>query len=474
MGAAKQIDPQSPTAATNGAWDRYDRALETLTCRALGEPYNFYRIDAEIHQAMFGQGVFGKLLQECREQFRKSNRYNVFTVAAATNLAPETVSEFSRRDSEIDLVYAFEMFRDIYGQFVEIRIADFVSGWVGQNKTSEEIKIEAEKMRRELGVSPRATGSDGKEEFESELLAALDGKVFQYPVKPHLERMRRAVQHYEPGDYVIVAALSGVGKTYYALNTIYYNALQGVPCCCINLENTPKNIQKRMWQLHGGVKFRRDMRGSDEQGTEALRVWEEVKRMPFKSCNPGPTLPAILSTIRHEYNERGIQLVVIDYAQLINIPGYRGGRNYELGEISAAFRALSLELNIVVMVLAQLKQEVSRSGDRRGGLYDIKDCANFAQDATYVHSLYRPFYHEVYENDQGIPYDENYADIRTVKGRETGKMEAQCVFDEIKGFQDNVDSPAPTATQFPATTYNQPAESAIRAARDAEFEDMPF
>lgn len=470
MGAQQSnIEPKSPTAATMGVWDKYDRALETLAARAVGEPYNFFRVDSEIYPAMFGNGFFGQVLAMCQKQFRKENRYSAHTVAAEMSVAPETISALAMRDTEMDLPFAFDMFREIYGQFVEIQIADFVSGWIAQGKTSEEVQIEAGKMRREKGLTPRATGSDGKEEFQAELFAALEGKVFDYPVKPHLSELRKLIPHYEPGDYIVVAALSGVGKTYYGLNTIHHNALNGIPSCCINLENTPKNVQKRIWQMESGIRFRRDMSNlSDEETRTLSNAWDRVKyKMPFKSLNPGPTLPAILSAIRHDYNERGIQFALIDYAQLISIPGYRGGRNYELGEISAAFRALALELQIPIMVLAQMKQEVSKTGDRRGGMYDIKDCANFAQDATFVQTLYRPFYFEIYEDASGNPYAERDADVTVVKGRETGRAFAVCEFDMIRGFQDK----APVSAQFPATPSTPtPPPSAINAAR----EEVPF
>ena len=450
MGATKQhTEVKSPTAAWTGVYDRYDRSLEILTCRALGEPYNFFRIEHELCEPMFGGGVFGKVLEVCQRQFKKDGRFSVQTVAIESGIPPETLSEFSMRHAEMDLPFAFDAFRDTYGQFVEIQIAELVAGWIMQGKTSEEIIIEAEKMRRAKGVRGRSTGTDGVAEFEAELLAAIDGKVFDFPVKPHLPKMRSLTPHYEPGDYIVVAALSGIGKTYYGLNTVYFNALRGVPCCCINLENTPKNILKRIWQMHGGNRFHRDLSGDDRQGIAHLQAWEDVKKLPLRSHNPGPTLPAILSTIRFEYNERGIQFALIDYAQLISIPGYHGGRNYELGEISAAFRALALELNIPIMVLAQLKQEVVKYADRRGGLYDIKDCANFAQDATFVQILHRPS--EVEKEGEFSELPEDYADVTTVKGRETGRAKAECRFNPILGFFEET---ATSSNQFPIKHTN--------------------
>ena len=168
----------------------------------------------------------------------------------------------------------------------------------------------------------------------------------------------------------------------------------------------------------------------------------------------------MLSTIRHEWNDRGIGLAVIDYAQLINIPGYKGARNYELGEVSAEFRALALDLKIPVMVLAQLKQEVMKYGDRRGGLYDIKDCANFAQDATFVHVLHRP--NEVLREGEVSEYNDNDADVTNVKGRETGRAQVKCLFDPVRGFCD-IDTDLPP---LPPVDFT--------AMRGKNEEDIPF
>jgi len=146
----------------------------------------------------------------------------------------------------------------------------------------------------------------------------------------------------------------------------------------------------------------------------------------------------------------------------VNIPGYRGTRNYELGEVSAEFRSLALELKIPVMVLAQLKQEVVRTASKRGGLYDIKDCANFAQDAEFVHILHRP--NEHLNEGEVSEFDDDYADVTNVKGRETGRLMATCKFNHVLGFYDD----QPFSAQFPASPALPTSFSRT------EHEDMPF
>ena len=219
--------------------------------------------------------------------------------------------------------------------------------------------------------------------------------------------------------------------------------------------------------MHSKCPFKADMRGTDAQMQHYLNAWEDVKKMPFKSFNPGTDLNSVLSTIRQDWNDRGIQFAAIDYGQLMNIPGYRGGRNYELGEISRALRSLALELQIPIMALAQTKQEVDKTATKRPGMYDVKDCSNFTQDATIVKALYRPSYHQIEVDEKGVPYPENYADHFIAKGREVGIALIECRYNWIEGFHD-----VPELTQFPIDPNEQ--SRIIEAARPSGKEDIPF
>jgi len=447
---------------------RYETAFEALANRCLGEPYNFHQVAPMLLPGLLQSDLHSaKVIASCLLQYTKSDGYTPQSVGLQCGIPPAQAVEMAQRDSEMGLTDAMESFLLYHGQWAEIKIAKHAEAWVMRGLNSEEIQTEYAKARKEMGLMARLTSSDGKEDFEKRLLAAIDGIVYTYPVTPHLSKERSLIPFYEPGDYIVVEALSGVGKTYEALSQIYHLSLQGVPSCCINLENTPSNMQKRVWQMHSGEWFRPDLRGTDAQMQHYLKSWDEVKKMPFRSYNPGPTLHAVLSAIRQDWHERGAQFAVVDYAQLMNIPGYKGMRNYELGEISAAFRALALELQIPVMVLAQTKQEVDKRADKRPGMYDIKDCANFTQDATIVKSIYRAEYHDMFEDEMGNS-TRGFAEHIIVKGRESGTAVAKCRFDHIRGFYDE-----PESTQFTTSTetFNPGAVTRQKRAND---EDIPF
>lgn len=448
--------------------ERYESAFEILACRCLGEPYNFYRIAPMLLPGTLKSTLqAAKIVAACGAFFAKNDSYSPQAIALHIGIEPSYALEMSMRDSEMSLPEAMESFMLYYGQWVEMRIADYSKSWIMKGMSSEEMQVEQMKARKDYGLQTRLSTNDGKEEFEKILLAAIDGIQQSYPVSPYLSAQRKLIPFYEPGDYIVVQALSGVGKSYEANNQILHNSLLGVPSCLINLENTPKNNQKRIWQMHSKCPFKADMRGTDAQMQHYLNAWEDVKKMPFKSFNPGTDLNSVLSTIRQDWNDRGIQFAAIDYGQLMNIPGYRGGRNYELGEISRALRSLALELQIPIMALAQTKQEVDKTATKRPGMYDVKDCSNFTQDATIVKALYRPSYHQIEVDEKGVPYPENYADHFIAKGREVGIALVECRYNWIEGFHDT-----PELTQFPIDPSEQ--SRIIEAARPSGKDDIPF
>lgn len=450
---------------------RYEIAFETLACRCVGEPYNFHRIAPMLLPGLLNSDLQNaKIITACLAQFSKSSSYTPQSIALACGLTPSDVIEMGMQDAEMTLPDAMDSFLLYHGQWAEMRLAKFTESWVLKGLSSEEIQSEQVKARKDFGLSAKLEGNDGKAGFESRLIAAIDGIQYTHPVTPYLKSMRDIVPFYAPGDYIIVGALSGQGKTYDVLNQIYHNSLGGVPSCYINLEMTPEDVQERIWQMHTNQQFKADLRGSDSEMQRYLRAWDEVKKMPFRSYNPGRTIESIVSTIRQDYYERGIQFAAVDYAQKMTSTTYRGARNYELSEISSELRALALELQIPIYVPAQLKQEVSKTHDKRGGMYDIKDCADFTQDATMVQILYRPGYFDIkhYETASGGQeiYPEGYADKFIAKGRKIGTSLAACRFDHIRGFYD-----VPDATQFPAVEFNP---AAVTRATRMNDEDIPF
>jgi len=96
-------DLKSPPAGKLGIWAQYDNALETLACRCIAEPYNFYRIDSDVCPPMLGDTFAGKVIAVCQSQFRTDRRYSAHTVAAVIGTETETLTRMAQRDAEMSL-----------------------------------------------------------------------------------------------------------------------------------------------------------------------------------------------------------------------------------------------------------------------------------------------------------------------------------------------------------------------------------
>lgn len=453
---------------------RYENALQTLCARVLAEPYNFYRVDAAIVPKMLSDGnVNGRVIAQAQKDFRKSRQYTPQSIASALNLPMSDLFNMANADHEIDLPFAFDLFLEHFGRKVEMDIARETEGYLWAGDTSEQIKIKSDKKRQESGLSARATGGDGRPEFEAELIAAMKGETIDYPIKPPIKNMRKHIPFHEPGEYIIIGGRTGMGKSYAGLNYIHNSSKEGIPTCYINLENTPKNIQKRIWQMESGLEFRRDMsRMPDTDFAKATEAWDRVQKMPFKSHHTGRSVNVILNTIRQDYYERGIQLAVIDYIQLMRDIQYKGNRPAEISEISAEVRALCLDLKIPLIALAQIGREAEKSGDKRPGLHDLKGSGGLEEDAATVIFPFRPAYYEITQDETGRDYGDDYADWCVAKGRDVGLSLTECRFNHILGFYDKVEL-SNFPTQQPQDFTEPKNQSSAIPKADVNF-DIPF
>ena len=464
---------QDPATAISEVFQQYNKALELLACRLLAEPYNAQKVVSEIVPAMV-YGTFGEVILECIKQYEEERRYSPQSVAIALKRDRTSLINWSLRDSEIDLPAAWDMFSGIYGQKVEQQIAESVAGWIRNGLGTEEIRVEGDKIRRAAGLTAKVNADDGKADFEKELIAALDGQVIDYPAKTPLKAMRGVMPYFEPGEYCIVAARTGMGKSFFGQNCIHTLCRAGIPSAYINLENKPKHMQKRLWQMETGVFFERDMSGiGPAKMREYMEAWDRVKNYPTKIFNPGRSVNQVCNAIRNEYYERGIQLAVVDYVQLMRADT-KQGRVDELGEISAELRQLALDLDIALVVFAQMNRDSEKNADKRPTLTGIRSSGDIEQDASSVLLLYRPeYYYDNPVDELGIPYPGGYSEVIIAKGRETGNALIKCRFSPILGYYD---APAEVqfSNQFPTTNYPtpDPAPAILQGARNDE--DVPF
>lgn len=250
------------------------------------------------------------------------------------------------------------------------------------------------------------------------------------------------------GNLIIIAGRPGMGKTSFALNIAQHVAIrEGKPVGIFSLEMSQNELALRILCSEADIPFSRLRSGhlSQRQWSKVLQTVRAISAAPlYIDDSPSPNLLEVASKARRLKAEKGLQLLILDYLQLMQAGGRFENRNLELAAISRSLKQLAKELEIPVIALSQLSRQPERRGrDHRPQLSDLRESGALEQDADLVVFIYRP---EVYEPED--PETRGLAELIVAKHRngETGTL--QMVFlGETTSFRNldrhAVEPPAP-------------------------------
>lgn len=195
-----------------------------------------------------------------------------------------------------------------------------------------------------------------------------------------------------PGEVTLLAARPSVGKTAFALNVVEHVIGQSRPVGVFSLEMSPKSLVRRLLVSSSGVPLgRRHVNLSDGAFTALVAAGQRIAAAPayiYESSAAG--LHDIRGGARRMRSEHAIELVVIDYLQLIG--SNRGSRwqnrQEEVSEISRGLKLMAVELQVPVLCLSQLNRETERDA-RMPRLSDLRESGALEQDADQVAFLHR-------------------------------------------------------------------------------------
>jgi len=199
---------------------------------------------------------------------------------------------------------------------------------------------------------------------------------------------------FERGDLIILAARPGMGKTAFALFYARKMCKMGKRVLIISLEMTAKKLIGRMVCGEAEIssfKFRQGQLSEQEtqamnNGLNIVYDWDLVIN------DIAPMSLSEISGLAMVEAQKGIDMVIIDYMGLIQLPN-KGNLNNELGVVSQGLKLLAKRLNVPVVALHQLSRKVEERGDKRPLLSDLRDSGNIEQDADIVMFLYREAYY---------------------------------------------------------------------------------
>ncbi len=232
----------------------------------------------------------------------------------------------------------------------------------------------------------------------------------------------RVTAGWQKSDLIVLAARPGMGKTAFVLSMARNMAVDlKKPVAFFSLEMSAIQLVTRLISSECEIPAEKLRRGNLENSEwEQLnaRISALVDAPLFIDDTPALSIFELRAKCRRLKAQHDIQMIVIDYLQLMSIGGdNRGNREQEISQISRSLKALAKELDVPVIALSQLSRAVeTRGGNKKPILSDLRESGAIEQDADLVLFIYRPEYYQIKEWEDATP-TEGTAEIIIAKHR---------------------------------------------------------
>lgn len=212
----------------------------------------------------------------------------------------------------------------------------------------------------------------------------------------------------QKSDLILVAARPAMGKTAFVLNIAEYVALHSNSTIALfSLEMSKEQLVKRMLAMNSMVDSQK-IRTGDLEDDDWDKLVGSVRKIGNSNLviddTSGITASELRSKCRKLKIEQGLDLVIIDYLQLMTGAGKRksDSRQQEISDISRSLKIMARELNVPVIALSQLSRAVESRPDKRPMLSDLRESGAIEQDADIVMFIYRDEYYNPDSEKKGV------------------------------------------------------------------------
>lgn len=215
-----------------------------------------------------------------------------------------------------------------------------------------------------------------------------------------LDRMTSGLQ---PSDLILLAARPSMGKTALALNIAMNAVKTGASVALFSLEMSKEQYVQRIISMESMVESNKLRTGNldDDDWNRLLAVMSDVANAKvYVDDTASITLFEMMSKCRRLKMEKGLDLIIIDYLQLMSGSGKNDNRQQEISNISRGLKALARELKCPVLALSQLSRAPELRTDHRPIMSDLRESGAIEQDADVVMMLYRDEYYTKEESEK--------------------------------------------------------------------------
>ncbi len=209
----------------------------------------------------------------------------------------------------------------------------------------------------------------------------------------------------QKSDLIIIAGRPSMGKTSFAMN-LAENAVMGTEnsVAVFSMEMPGEQLALRMMSSFGRIDSH-NLRTGKLEDQDWPRLISSVNMLSkaklFIDDTPALSPTEVRARTRRLKREHGLDLVIIDYLQLMQVGGSTENRATEISEISRSLKALAKELNVPVIALSQLNRSVEQRPDKRPVMSDLRESGGIEQDADVILFIYRDEVYNPESNDKG-------------------------------------------------------------------------
>ncbi len=390
----------------------------------------FYRVSDFLKPAHFHEPIHRKIYEVAGELVRMGKVANPVTLKtflpAEEKIGEMTVAQYLARlaANAVTVINAADYGRAIYDLATRRALITVGEDMVNiaydapvDMSPSEQIE-DAERRLFELAETGRYDG--GFESFTDAVKTAIDMANAAYMRDGHLSGIAtglrdldRRMGGLQPSDLIILAGRPGMGKSSLATNIAFniahsyepaqqadgsFAAANGGVVGLFSLEMSSEQLATRIISEQTEIPSSKIRRGeiSEPDFDKLVACAQTMQRIPlFIDQTGGISIAQLAARARRLKRQRGLDLIVIDYIQLMTGSAKRGAesRVQEVTEITTGLKALAKELGVPIIALSQLSRQVENRDDKRPQLADLRESGSIEQDADVVLFIYRDEYY---------------------------------------------------------------------------------
>jgi replicative DNA helicase len=416
----------------------------------------FYRVSDFLKASHFHEPLHRKIYEVAGELIRMGKIANPVTIKtflpADERVGDLTVAQYLARlaAEAVTVINAADYGRAIYDLATRRALITVGEDMVNiaydapVDMSPQEQIEDAERRLFELAETGRYDG--GFESFTDAVKTAIDMANAAYQRDGHLSGIAtglrdldRRMGGLQPSDLIVLAGRPGMGKTSLATNIAFnvahayepapqadgsFKAANGGVVGFFSLEMSSEQLATRIISEQTEISSSKIRRGeiSENDFEKLVACSQMMQKIPlFIDSTGGISIAQLAARARRLKRQRGLDVIVIDYIQLMTGSSRRASENrvQEITEITTGLKALAKELAVPIIALSQLSRQVESRDDKRPQLSDLRESGSIEQDADVVMFVYRDeYYLKNKEPDRGTPAHIEWEDkMREVQGK---------------------------------------------------------